>query len=221
VSARPTAVDGRYYRLPKRLVDGVLLAVALLLFLGVVGFGTAMRGLGHYLVAKEARLPAHADAIVVMGGGDRHATRESQAAALYTGGLAPVVLTTGGPVAGEQAPATYAEWSVQRLTRRGVPRAAVIATNEGQSTEGDARGVRRLAEARGWHDLVIVTDRWHSHRTEIAFRYVFDGSPIRFYSSPAASPDFDPDAWWTDEDAAISVATEYIKLVAHVVGVRD
>jgi uncharacterized SAM-binding protein YcdF (DUF218 family) len=220
VSARVTPVDRRYYRLPKRLVDGVLLAIALLLFLAVVGFGTAMRGLGHFLVAAE-RLPSHADAIVVMGGGDHHATRETQAAALYARGLAPVVLTTGGPVAGEQAPATYAEWSVQRLTRRGVPRSAVIPTNEGTSTEGDARGVRRLAEARGWHDLVIVTDRWHSHRTEIVFHSVFAGSAIRLYSSPATGPDFDPDAWWTDEPAAISVATEYIKLGAFYVGVGD
>ena len=220
MSARAAPVDRRYYRLPKRLVDGVVITLGLLLFLAVVGFGAALRGLGHYLIAKE-RLPARADAIVVMGGGDRHATRETQAAALYARGLAPVVLTTGGPVAGEPAPATYAEWSVQRLARRGVPRTAVIPTNQGDSTQGDARGVRRLAEARGWHDLVIVTDSWHSHRTEIVFRSVFAGSPIRLYNSPAASPDFDPNAWWTDEQAAISVATEYIKLGAFYVGVGD
>jgi uncharacterized SAM-binding protein YcdF (DUF218 family) len=216
VSARAVA-DQRYYRLPRRLVNGLLLAFGLSLFLAIVGFGAALRAVGHHLVADE-RLPARADAIVVMGGGDRHAARETQAASLYTRGLAPLVLTTGGPVAGEAAPATYAEWSVQRLSRRGVPRSAVISTNEGDSTVGDARGVRRLAEARGWRDLVVVTDRWHSHRTEVVFQSVFAGSPIRVYSSPAASRNFDPDAWWTDEDAAISVATEYIKLVAFRVG---
>lgn len=216
MSAR-AAVGPRYYRLPRRLVNGCLLAVGLGLFLAVVGFGAALRGLGHLLVADE-RLPARADAIVVMGGGDRYAARETQAAALYARGLAPVVLTTGGPVAGETV-ATYAEWSVQRLGRRGVPRSAVIATNEGDSTFGDARGVRRLAEARGWRDLIVVTDSWHSYRTEVVFRSVFAGSPVRVYSSPAASRDFDPDAWWTDEDAAISVATEYIKLLAFYGGV--
>lgn len=214
------AATGRYYRLPRRLVNGVLLAVGLLLFLGLVGFGAAMRGLGHYLIAGE-RLPAHADAIVVMGGGDKSATRETQAAELYARGLAPVVLTTGGPVAGEAAPATYAEWSVQRLRRRGVPATAAIPTNEGESTRGDARGVRRLAEAHGWHDLVVVTDAWHSHRTEVVFRSVFQGSPIRVYTSPARSPGFDPDAWWTDEDAALAVVTEYIKLIAFHLGVGD
>jgi uncharacterized SAM-binding protein YcdF (DUF218 family) len=216
--AAPALAQRRYYRVPRRLVNGLLLALGLGLFLALVGFGAALRGLGHHLIAAE-RLPARADAIVVMGGGDRHAARETQAAALYARGLAPFVLTTGGPVAGEAAPATYAEWSVQRLGRRGVPRSAVIPTNEGDSTIGDARGVRRLAETRGWRDLVIVTDSWHSHRTEVVFRSVFAGSPIRLYSSPATSRDFDPDAWWTDEDAAISVATEYIKLGAFWVGV--
>jgi uncharacterized SAM-binding protein YcdF (DUF218 family) len=217
VSARAVP-SSRYYRLPRRSVNGCLLVVGLGLFLAVVGFGAALRALGHQLVAEE-RLPTRADAIVVMGGGDRHGAREAQAAALFGRGLAPVVLTTGGPVAGEAAPATYAEWSVQRLTRRGVPRAAVIATNEGDSTIGDARGVRKLAEARGWRDVVVVTDNWHSRRTELVFRSVFAGSPVRVHSSPATSRNFDPDAWWTDEEAAISVATEYIKLLAFYGGV--
>jgi uncharacterized SAM-binding protein YcdF (DUF218 family) len=214
------AAARRYYRLPKRLVNGVLLGLGLVLFLALVGYGAALRGLGHHLIVAE-RLPAHADAIVVMGGGDKSGTREAQAAALYVRGLAPLVLTTGGPVTGEAAPATYAEWSVQRLERRGVPRTAVVPTNEGDSTVGDARGVRKLAQARGWHDLVVVTDSWHSHRTEVAFRSVFQDSAIRVYSSPARSPGFDPDAWWTDEDAALAVATEYIKLAAFYAGVRD
>lgn len=210
----------RYYRLPKRLVNGVALALLVGVFLALVGYGAALRGLGRYLVVAE-RLPAHADGIVVMGGGDKTGTREQQAANLYARGLAPVVLTTGGPIAGEAAPATYAAWSVDRLGRRGVPRSAVISTNEGDSTVGDARGVRKLAEARGWRDLVVVTDSWHSHRTDVVFRSVFQGSPVRIYASPAPSPGFDPNAWWTNEDAAIAVATEYLKLVAFYAGVGD
>lgn len=216
--AAPT--DHRYYLVPKRLVHGVVLAVVVLAFLLVVGLGALLRGLGWYLVADE-RVPAHADALVVLGGGDRHATRETQAAALYRRGIAPVVLTTGGPVAGEAAPATYAEWSVQRLVRRGVPREAVVPTNEGDSTFSDARGVRRLAEARGWHDLVVVTDAWHSHRSELEFGAAFQGSPIRLYSSPAHGGPFDPDAWWTNEDAALFVVTEYTKLAAFELGAGD
>jgi len=217
VDAAAPPADRRYYFVPKRLVHGALLALAVVVFLGVVGLGAFLRAVGAFLVADE-RLPAHADALVVLGGGDRHATRESQAAALYERGLAPVVLTTGGPVAGEPAPATYAEWSVQRLVRRGVPREAVVPTNEGDSTLSDARGVRRLAEAHGWHDLVIVTDDWHSHRSELEFAAAFQGSPIRLYSSPAHGGPFDPDDWWTNEDAALVVVTEYSKLAAFELG---
>src|SRR5262249_2227710 len=94
---RPTPVAApatdlrRYYRVPKRLVRGVLLVMVVALFIVVVGFGFWLRALGNFLVVPE-RLPAHADAIVVLGGGDRHGTRETQAAQLYAQGIAPVVL---------------------------------------------------------------------------------------------------------------------------------
>jgi uncharacterized SAM-binding protein YcdF (DUF218 family) len=210
----------RYYRIPRRTAHRALVVLAVCLFLAIVGLGVWLRALGTFLVVPDTT-PAHADALVVLGGGDRRATREAQAATLYARGVAPIVLTTGGPIAGEAAPATYAEWSVDRLARRGVPRPAIVATNEGDSTTSDARGVRRLAEARGWRDLVLVTDRWHSRRTELVFQSVFRDSPIRLYSSPAASPHFDPTTWWTDEDAAFAVATEYIKLGAFAFGVAD
>jgi uncharacterized SAM-binding protein YcdF (DUF218 family) len=170
-----------------------------------------MRALGEFLVVAE-RLPQHADAIVVLGGGGRTGTRELQAARLYALGLAPVVITTGGPVAGEESRATYARWSLERLVRRGVPADAALATNEGDSTLTDALGVRRMAEARGWHDLLLVTDSWHSRRTTLLFDQVFRGTDVRLYVSPAPSEHFEPAAWWTDEDAILVVLTEYIKL---------
>lgn len=184
----------------------------------VLGAGTAARALASYLVVPE-RLPAHADAIVVLGGGDRSGSRELQAAQLYQAGLAPVVITTGGPVAGEPGLATYADWSVQRLVRRGVPRRAVLATNEGDSTLTDAQGVLRLAQARGWHTLLVVTDSWHSRRTQLIFDDVFRDSSIAIYPSPARTTRFDPDAWWHDEDSAETLLTEYIKLGAYALAI--
>ena len=107
------------------------------------------------------------------------------------------------PVAGERE-ATYAQWSIDRLVRRGVPREAVVPTFAGDSTSTDASGVRAMAEARGWTTLVVVTDDWHSRRAQLVFARVFNGSPIRYYLSPANGPRFDPEAWWLDETSALN-----------------
>lgn len=209
--------SARYYRVPRRLVHVGCLLVVALAFLLVVGLGFWLRAMADFLVVDERLPPTPADAIVVMGGGGAHGARESQAARLYLAGVAPVVVTTGGPVAGEER-ATYARWSVQRLVRRGVPVEAVIATNEGDSTLTDAFGVRRLAEARGWQSIVLVTDDWHSRRTQIAFERAVGGAGFSLYSSPAHGPRFEPTAWWLDETSALVVVTEYIKLAAFLVG---
>jgi uncharacterized SAM-binding protein YcdF (DUF218 family) len=217
--AVPAVGTAAYYRIPRRLVHGIALALFVVVFAGVVGVGVWLRTLGEFLVVPE-NLPTHADAIVVLGGGGNRGNREQQAADLFRRGLAPIVITTGGPVAGEVARATYAEWSLQRLVRRGVPANAAFATNEGDSTATDALGVRRVADARGWHDLLLVTDSWHTRRTKLIFDQVFRGTGVRLYASPAPNEHYVADAWWTDEEGAISLTSEYIKLAAYVVDAR-
>ena len=207
-------MPARYYRLPRRLVHTLALIVLASTLLVVLGGALWLRAAAGFLIVAE-RLPQRADAIVVLGGGGRYGNRELQAAHLYAAGLAPVVITTGGPVAGLETRATYSEWSLDRLIRRGVPASAAMATNEGDSTFTDALGVRRLADARGWHDLLLVTDSWHSRRTEVLFAQVFRDADVRLWVSPAPSDAFDPAAWWQDEDAIQSVLTEYIKLSSY------
>jgi uncharacterized SAM-binding protein YcdF (DUF218 family) len=206
----------RYIRVSRRFVHWLLLALVVTLFLGVVGFGVGMRLIGTLLIVPDDP-PARADAIVVLGGGYRSGTREQRAADLFAAGIAPLVLTTGGPTAGETAPATYADWSVQRLVRRGVPAERIEATNQGDSTQTDARGVRALAEAREWRTLILVTDSWHSRRTAIIFDRVFRGTAVRLHSAPAPDPRFIPTAWWTHENSALVVLTEYVKFIAYLV----
>ena len=213
--ARPGQRTAGYYRLPRRAVHLGCFGAFVLLFALVVGLGFWLRALSAFLVVAP-ELPRRADAIVVLGGGGTHGARETRAAELFRSGLAPVVVTTGGPVAGERE-ATYAQWSIERLVRRGVPRDAVVPTFIGDSTSTDALGVRAMAEARGWRTLVVVTDDWHSRRAQVVFRRVLDGSSIRSYLAPAQGPRFNPDAWWLDETSALIVVSEYLKLLGYLV----
>ena len=187
--------------------------IILVIFAGFIGIAVWLEAMGQYLVVPE-RLPPRADAIVVLGGGSAAATREARAAELFTRGIAPIVVTTGGPVAGDVGLATYADWSIDRLERRGVPRSAVIATNIGDSTFTDALGARQLAIERGWRTLVLVTDVWHTRRTSLVFERAFEKQSISLFVSPAPSARFTTDSWWHDELAANIVITEYIKLAA-------
>jgi uncharacterized SAM-binding protein YcdF (DUF218 family) len=213
----PRDEASRYYRVPRRLVRVGCFAAFAVLFALVVGLGFWLSALSDFLVVPE-QLPARADAIVVLGGGGTHGARESQAAELYRAGLAPVVVTTGGPVAGERE-ATYAEWSIQRLVRRGVPRESVLATYVGESTRTDALGARRLAEERGWRTVVVVTDDWHSRRAKLVFDQVFGSSPVAYSFSPARGPRFDARGWWLDETSALLVVSEYVKIIAYWLGI--
>ncbi len=209
-------MDESFYWIPRRTVHVGCLVLAVLAFTLVVGLGFWLRTIAGFLIIAPSPL-APADAIVVLGGGQPEGARESRAADLFRRGLAPTVLTTGGPVLGE-ARATYADFSVQRLVRRGVPRAAIVATNVGDSTVTDARGARLLAERNGWRSLIVVTDNWHSRRVALAFDFVFAGSPIAIAHAPAPSPRFSPDAWWLDETSALFVLSEYVKLGAFLIG---
>ena len=207
-----------YLRIPKRLMHIGCFGIVLAAFAGFIGIGVWLEAMGQFLVVPE-RLPARADAIVVLGGGSAAASREARAAELFTRGIAPLVITTGGPVAGDRGLATYANWSIERLERRGVPRSAVIATNVGDSTYTDALGVRTLAEERGWRTIVLVTDVWHTRRTSMVFARAFEARPVALFMAPAPSARFTTNNWWRDELAANIVITEYIKLIAFWAGI--
>ncbi|TAK23934.1 MAG: YdcF family protein [Chloroflexota bacterium] len=204
------ALDRRYYWIPRRLIRNVALGAGVTLLIVLISLGWVMRSLGTWLDVGSSPLAA-SDAIVVLGGGQTHGSREARAAELFRSGIAPLVVTTGGPVAGERE-ATYAAWSVERLERRGVPRAAILSTNLGDSTVTDARGALRLARERGWTRIAIVTDNWHSRRAALVFDAIFRGSGVDVSSAPATPPRVDLATWWLDETTALFVVSEYIKL---------
>jgi uncharacterized SAM-binding protein YcdF (DUF218 family) len=111
---------------------------------------------------------AAADAIVVFGAAEYDGrpspvfrARLDHALTLYHRGIAPLIITLGGP--GGDA---YSEGGVgeQYLMSRGVPESAIIAETESRNTEESARRVAVIARANGLHKLVIVSDGTHLFR---------------------------------------------------------
>jgi uncharacterized SAM-binding protein YcdF (DUF218 family) len=111
---------------------------------------------------------APADAIGVLGAAEYdgrpspvYRARLDHALELYHRGIAPLVITLGGP-GGDQ----FTEGSVGEdyLISKGVPEQAIIAETESRNTEESARRIAVIARVNGLHRLVVVSDDTHMFR---------------------------------------------------------
>ncbi len=113
-------------------------------------------------------LAAPADAIGILGAAEYdgrpspvYRARLDHALVLYHRGIAPLIITLGGP-GGDQ----FNEGSVgaEYLINRGVPEQDIIAETDSTNTEESARRIAVIARVNGLHRLVIVSDDTHMFR---------------------------------------------------------
>jgi uncharacterized SAM-binding protein YcdF (DUF218 family) len=111
---------------------------------------------------------APADAIAVLGAAEYdgrpspvYRARLDHALDLYRRGIAPLIITVGGP-GGDQ----YTEGSVgaQYLISMGVPEEDVIAETHSRDTEQSAHTIAVIARANGIRRLIVVSDPTHMFR---------------------------------------------------------
>ncbi|MGO8756914.1 MAG: YdcF family protein [Terracidiphilus sp.] len=143
-----------------------MLVSVLLLLAGVLGWCrwvyTQIESYAH----QDQAAPA--DAIGVLGAAEYdgrpspvYRARLDHALELYHRGIAPLIITLGGP-GGDQ----YTEGSVgaEYLISKGVPEADIIAETESRNTEESARRIAVIARANGLRRLVVVSDDTHMFR---------------------------------------------------------
>jgi uncharacterized SAM-binding protein YcdF (DUF218 family) len=104
--------------------------------------------------------PRPADAVVVLAGDH---LRLGKALELMTRRVAPTLVISDG-----RAPGWH---EANRLCRRGVGgRFRVLCFRpDPYSTRGEARAVARMAAARGWRSVVVVTSTYHVTRARLLF----------------------------------------------------
>lgn len=116
--------------------------------------------------ARDQATPA--DAIGVFGAAEYdgrpspvYRARLDHALALYSRGIAPLIITLGG-AGGDD----YSEGAVgqEYLMGKGVPEDAIIAETQSRNTEDSARRIAVIARANGLRRLVIVSDGTHLFR---------------------------------------------------------
>jgi uncharacterized SAM-binding protein YcdF (DUF218 family) len=120
--------------------------------------------------ARQDSRPS-SDAIVVLGTAQYNGVPSSifearleHAIALYQDGVAPVIVTVGGKVDGDEF--TEAEAGRAYLADAGVPVDALLAVEEGVDTLQSMRVVGAAFDERGWSSAVLVTDPWHAMRAQ-------------------------------------------------------
>jgi uncharacterized SAM-binding protein YcdF (DUF218 family) len=125
----------------------------LLLVVGVVAVNLRL------FVFPRSSTPAHADAVVVLAGGNGE--RLDQGLDLVRRGVAANLVVSTGPDALCASRHTFAVHCF-------LPHP--------DDTRGEAEAVGRLASREGWHHLVLVTSDYHATRARILVGRCFSGT---------------------------------------------
>ncbi|WP_150250030.1 YdcF family protein [Nocardiopsis deserti] len=122
-----------------------------------------------YVARQDERTTS--DAIVVLGASQYNGVpspvfeaRLRHAQVLYLEGVAPVIVTVGGKLPGDNF--TEAASGRNWLIEVGIPGAQVIAVEEGRDTLQSIEAVAEVFEANSWDTAILVSDPWHSLRSE-------------------------------------------------------
>jgi uncharacterized SAM-binding protein YcdF (DUF218 family) len=144
--------------------------------------------------------PSRADAVVVLSGVRK--ARLATGLELVRSGVAPTLVISDGTAPGWEEGNRLCDGASADFR-------VVCFRPHPYSTHGEAADVARLARARGWRSLVVVTSRYHLTRARLLFRRCFDG-PVG-----AVSADTSPGAM------ALNVPFEWGKLLTQLTLERD
>lgn len=157
--------------------------------------------------------PAHADAILVLGGGLEY--RPFAAARLYNQGVAPLVLVTQPelPLTARMG-LTRPEHIVARevLLSNGVPASAIqfLGTNV-TSTRDEALAFKQWAAQTKAHSVIIPTELFHTRRVRWMFRKALRGTDAEVHPVAVDPPHYTATNWWQTEDGLIAFQNEVVK----------
>lgn len=170
-----------------------------------------------------------ADAIYVLSG--TNAERWLEGYELWREKRAPVILLSAGSRdAGER-----------ELLRRGVhmptgaevargvlvdqlgvpPEAVEIMPATVDNTAAEAGKLAKLAPARGWRRVVVVTSLAHTRRTRFAMERALEGTGVTVQVRGSRYDRFQPSGWWRRRDSMRWVLSELPKLAAYKLGLRE
>ena len=189
---------------PRMRGEGVLLfMIPGVILLGFLGLCLWIWEQGR----QEELVPA--DAIVVLGAAQWNGrpspvlrARLDRAIALYRQGYAPLLVLTGGSLAGD--PFSEASAGRDYALAQGVPAEAILVEEESRSTAENLRGAWQLLAPRQARSILLVSDAFHMGRAlAIARDLGFLAHPAPAYSSPISQRPLEEALYIIREAAAL------------------
>ena len=191
----------------------LVLPLLMLVIVAILTRQTWLSAVGEVLVERDPLAPA--DVIVVLAGNSPFRARHAET--LYAQGLAPHVIISNEPLSSHGVQTTWLELRSVGLVRLTIPDSAIVPIPEiSDSTYAEALRSREIMHARGWRSAILVTDPFHMRRATMTFRQAFEPAGLTVAASPADGSKYGVDNWWTDRNAIMRVAQEYIKLGYYV-----
>ena len=171
-----------------------------------------MRTAGNYLIHEDDL--AKAEAIFVLNGSP--ADRANEAAKLLKDQWADRIVVTG-----EQVPRLFevidvsmdeADLSKIALNRAGVSDKNIEVLHIGSSTREESKAILAYCQSKQIKKIIVVSDKFHTHRINYAFRDLFEDANIELILRGAPSSAYKEDLWWAEEAGLLMVNNEYVKL---------
>ena len=187
----------------------VFVAIAVLFVIAVITRQTWLTAAGEVLVTHDDLTPS--DVIIVLAGNSPFRARHAET--LYASGLAAHVIISNEPLSSHGVQTTWLELRQYGLVHLAIPDDAIVPIPEvSDSTYEEALHSRDVMQAHGWHSAILVTDPFHMRRATLTFRQAFSQADLSVAASPADGSKYGIDNWWTDRNAIMRVAQEYLKL---------
>jgi uncharacterized SAM-binding protein YcdF (DUF218 family) len=202
---------------PGRILLNLIISLFLVIFCAVLYLARRplLRFTAEAWIIEDAL--DKSDALIVLGGDNFYADRATRGAQLFREGKAPVIVASGRRL---RPNAGIAELMEHDLIERGVPRDKIVRfAQDADSTLEEARALARLAKARKWHSVIVVTSNYHTRRARYIFRRVFP-QDIQVRMASAQDGDFDPEHWWEKRKSVKELTREFAGIAVAMWEVR-
>ena len=145
--------------------------------LGAVALAVLVLVTARLFVWPSAGSPSSADAVAIFAGG--RGERLARAQRLMADGLASNLVIPNG---------TAPEWPAGNAAcREDRPYAVFCPVPDPDTTQGEARAIAGLAQARGWTRVILVTSTYQVTRADLLLGRCFEGDIQRVRAHPGLS----------------------------------
>ena len=183
--------------------------------MGLVVLFLLLVAMGSFLIYGDRLKPS--DAVVALGGGSEGRVAESVSLILDHYGQW-LILTEPGEI--EPGGGMGSQFFRSVAIEEGLSEHSIFITDGIQgNTHDEANAVMTLMQKHKMNSVIVVTDPFHTMRTRIIFRDVFEGSGLEVRVRPVQNHWYRAGTWFLSRAGWANTMREYVKLIGYWTGI--